>query len=191
MTRSRPIRMVALAVALSAGSAACGIGAQRAAQVDAAENVPFDLLDPEAPALVQPAGGEDVTVCLVGDGVITPTPRRLPSDASMLEIVQSLASDVTDAEAAAGLHSALTSDVAIAATTVRRGTAVVDFGAAPDLIGEDRIVAVAQIVCTLLHQAGIGQVTFTVEGAPIQVPVGDGSLTAEPVTRDDYPSLLG
>ncbi len=47
-----------------------------------------------------------------------------------------------------------------------------------------------QLVCTFTARAGIGQVAFTLSGAPVDVPRGDGSLTADPVSRDDYAELL-
>jgi hypothetical protein len=173
---------VVLAVALSA----CGVGAEQDARVTPDGKVPFDLLDPEAPALVPSTDGSPYAVCLVGDAVLRPIARRLETDVSEVAVVRSLVEEVSDAEAAQGLRTALTSDVAIRSVTVHRGTAIVDFEAAPDLVGEDRILAVAQIVCTLAYQPGIGQVSFTVQGAPVQVPIGDGSLTSDPVSLDDF-----
>lgn len=56
--------------------------------------------------------------------------------------------------------------------------------------GDDQLLAVAQIVCTLTGRPGVGQVSFTLEGTHVDVPRGDGSLVADPLSRDDYSSLL-
>lgn len=151
--------------------------------------MPFGLLDSQAPALVPNVGGSPHTICLVGDGTLRATTRRLDADASTTAIVRSLTQDVADDEAARGLRSALSSDVKIRSASLHRGTAIVDFATAPDLVGQDRILAIAQIVCTLAHQPGIGQISFTVDGEPVQVPIGDGSLTSDPVSVDDYTVL--
>jgi hypothetical protein len=37
----------------------------------------------------------------------------------------------------------------------------------------------------------VGLVSFTLEGAPVDVPRGDGSVTSGAVSRDDYAELLG
>jgi spore germination protein GerM len=60
-----------------------------------------------------------------------------------------------------------------------------------ELGGDEQLLAVAQLVCTLTARPGVGPVSFTLEGAPVDVPTGDGSLTSGPVSRDDYADLLG
>jgi hypothetical protein len=57
------------------------------------------------------------------------------------------------------------------------------------LTGQRQLVAIAQIVCTLTSQPGIGQVAFTLDGEPVDVPKGDGSTTSAPVAADDYQHL--
>ena len=54
----------------------------------------------------------------------------------------------------------------------------------------DQILAIAQVVCTITGLPGIGQVRFTQQGRPTDVPRADSSLTDKPVSRDDYQSLL-
>lgn len=168
----------------------CGISPQSTARSTPADRVPFELLDAQAPALVPDPTGTPRTICLVGDGRLKPVTRRLDPADSATELLRSLAGDVTDDEAEQGLRSALVGDVEIRSTDIERGNAVVDFRAAPEQAGQDRILAIGQIVCTLAHQPGIGQVSFTVAGAPVQVPRDDGSLTSDPVTIDDYSTLV-
>ena len=180
--------MAAVVVTVLA-TAGCGLEEDGAARETPGDEVPFGLLDPEEPALVPVPSGSPHTICLVGESELRPTSRRLDTDATLTDIVRSLAEEVTDEEAAQGLRSAVTSGVRVRSATVHRGSALVDFTSPPDLAGPDRVLAVAQIVCTLAFQPGIGQVSFTSAGAPLQIPIDDGSLTSEPVTLDDYPTF--
>lgn len=51
--------------------------------------------------------------------------------------------------------------------------------------------AFAQIVLTFLTTLpGVGQATFTFDGEPLSVPTGNAGFTDEPVSRDDYSSLV-
>lgn len=188
MTRL-PWARAAVALLAVVGVAGCSVAAENTARATPADRVPFSLLDAEAPALVPDPGGRPHAVCLAGDGRLRPIERMLEPGASLAQILRSLTQEVSDDEAARGLRSALDSDVEIRSATVHRGTAIVDFTTAPELFGQDRILAVGQIVCTLAHQPGIGQVSFTVAGAPLQVPIDDASLTSDPVTTEDYSTL--
>ena len=58
------------------------------------------------------------------------------------------------------------------------------------LPADEQLLAVAQIVCTLTGRPGVGQVSFTLQGARLAVPKGDGSLVSSPVARDDYAGLM-
>ena len=74
--------------------------------------------------------------------------------------------------------------------TVARGLATVDLDAAfGELAGTAQLVALAELVYTATGRPGVGQVVFSLDGQPIEVPRGDGSLTSEPLTRSDYPEL--
>jgi spore germination protein GerM len=59
-----------------------------------------------------------------------------------------------------------------------------------DVEADAQLLAIGQLVCTLTARPGTGQVRFTLDGTDIDVPRQDGSLTAEPVTRDDYRDLI-
>jgi spore germination protein GerM len=78
----------------------------------------------------------------------------------------------------------------IRAVEVSRGRAVVDLAEEfNEISGSAQLIALAEIVYTATGRPGIGQVTFTLEGSPIETPRGDGSLTSEPLTRSDYQRL--
>lgn len=55
----------------------------------------------------------------------------------------------------------------------------------------DQREAIAQIVLTFLtNLRGVGQAIFTIDGDRLIVPVGNGQSTDEPVSLDDYESML-
>ncbi|MDQ3980678.1 MAG: GerMN domain-containing protein, partial [Actinomycetota bacterium] len=56
--------------------------------------------------------------------------------------------------------------------------------------GATQLDLIVELVCTLTAQPGIGQVRFELRGERIEIPRGDGSLTAEAVSRDDYRGLI-
>ena len=53
--------------------------------------------------------------------------------------------------------------------------------------GDDLVSAVAQIVLSLAEIDGVERVSLVVDGAVVEWPRGDGSLTSEPLTIYDYP----
>jgi spore germination protein GerM len=75
--------------------------------------------------------------------------------------------------------------------TVAGGIATVDLGSKfADLPSSERRRAVAQLVLTLAGRPGIGPVRFRLNGQPIAVPRGDGSIAGRTVSSDDYVSLI-
>lgn len=181
---------VLLAIAVS-----CGIPVDDAARVDDDANVPSGLLDIDTVTTTTPPaadGAGDVTVCLVGrDGRLVTAVRRVAPPASARSALTSLGGPPSTTERAAGLSSALTADLAVADTSEEAGVATVELsGAFTEASAADQLVAIAQIVCTLTAQAGIGQVRFEIANTTANVPRGDGSTTSEPVTRQDYPQLM-
>ena len=124
---------------------------------------------------------------------VVPIPRLLLSPASAPQVVAALVEGVPDIDEAAGLRSALPFGLSID-VSVERGVATVDLDPTFLLVvsGSEQRLAVAQIVLTLTRRAGIGQVTFTSDSQPINVPRGGGDLTApgESVACDDYDNLL-
>ncbi|HWJ97478.1 MAG TPA: GerMN domain-containing protein, partial [Acidimicrobiales bacterium] len=58
-----------------------------------------------------------------------------------------------------------------------------------DIRSGDQILALGQIVYTLTGQPGIGGVRFTVEGEDVTVPLTDGTLSDDPLSRDDFKAI--
>jgi spore germination protein GerM len=155
--------------------------------------VPFSLLDPHAPALFSPAtgtGSQQVDVCFVSDGKVIPVPVALDAPVELDDVVAAL--DRVPAGSATELRTAVGDPPIVDGVALEAGTARVDLASTvTELGGQEQLLAVAQLVCTLTSRPGVGRVSFSLAGTPVEVPRGDGSLTDEPVSRDDYTPLLG
>lgn len=194
MTRPRAAAFAAvLSAAVATAAAACAVPTNERAQVAGERDVPFGLLDRDAPPLVPTTiagpAAEPVQLCFVRDGRLAPLVRPLDAPVDPEDAVAALASPPADEPEP--VRTALADPQVIRDITVVAGVARVDLAASiAELGGDDQLLAVAQIVCTLTARPGIGQVTFALEGLPTEVPRGDGSVVSQPVSRDDYAPLL-
>jgi len=185
-------RVVALfAVAL----VACGVPTDREARFANRDEVPFGLLDrpPPTTTTTEVATPQEttVTVCLRSGNQIVPVTRSVAGSTALGDVTELLDSAPTAEEREANLDSVLFGEGFVGSVTVGGGVATVDLLASfQDRTGTDQVLAITQIVCTLTGQPGVGQVSMTLEGASIEIPRGDGSLTAGAVSRDDYVSLI-
>ena len=180
--------LAAVVLLLCAG---CGVPSQDSPKLARDESVPFGLLDSNAPTLVPPAtavSAATVSLCFISDDALAVTQRALDPPVSLDDVVAALGElppGADDLRTAVGPPSIV--------SEVRLAGGVVQVDLAPEvsaLGGTNQLLAVAQLVCTLTARPGIGQVAFTLGQAPVEVPRGDGSLTADPVSRDDYAELL-
>ena len=197
----RPARTVvaALVVVVAAGVAAagCGIPTEDEATLARPEDVPFDLLAeiPETTSTTSgstPSGASmaKATIFLVQGERLAPVERDVPAPASGEAVIEALSRGPTRSEAALGLRSALVGNDVMRSIGISGGIASVDLGTGfPDIVGRDQIMALAQIVSTVTGLPGVGRVAFTLEGVPVGVPRGDGAVTTESVSRDDYALL--
>lgn len=170
---------------------ACGITPEDSASELTADQVPFELLDPSRTGgdLPTDVGGVG-EIYLVADDVLLSVPRPIARDADLSTVVDLLATGPTRNEAAIGLRSALPRDPTILSVSQTRNTATVDLDPAfTEIRAAEQPVAIAQIVFTLTRRPEVGRVAFTLEGDPVEVPRGDGSLTTEALTRSDFPEL--
>lgn len=107
-------------------------------------------------------------------------PTARPSDT-----LDALLAAPSDGDIAAGLATSL---VGLTAAVRQSGRiAVVDLGELPPAATDEVQAPYAQIVYTLTALEGIDAVRFTLDGDPVAVPQGDGSLTEIPVGRASYP----
>jgi hypothetical protein len=191
--RTRRIGVVIIvAVTFVVGLAGCGIPEQGSAKPVDDDGVPYRLLDQNSGGIADSGqlGARDAVIYLARDGRLLPTVRSLRPPMTLTRLVRSLGRGPTRPEVDAGIRTALPVEDTPTDVQVARGTAIVDLPASfTNLSRADQVLALAQIVYTVTGQPGIGQARFTLDGTTADIPRADLSLTAEPVTRDDYLAL--
>ena len=189
---SRIATWAAAVLAVTAVGVGCGVSEGSPTFV-ADEDVPFGLLASTTTTPVTDPGPapRSVQVCFVRDATVTPVQRQLTAP-GLDAAVAALADGPTPAEQAAGLRTALLTEDAARQIGLSAGIARVDLTPGFAAGGtQNSTLALGQLVCTLTAQPGVGQVSFTLEGQPVDVPLADGSLATRPVTRDDYAGIIG
>lgn len=178
-------------VALLLAGSGCGVGPEDGAtRLDDAE-VPFDLLEPSPTSSPTTDADVEVAALFFVDGDrLEPVFREVPEGATPEDVLVALTDGPTVAEARRGLTSAVSDSTTIRGVSVSRGVATVDLGpAAVEVRSDDQPLSVAQVVFTLTARPGIGRVSFTIGGEPIDVPDGSGALTGDAVAREDYAAV--
>lgn len=183
--------MLAASALLAGALGGCGVTAQSGVSLADDEEVPFGLLDPtETSSPVQGTGAAVAVFLVREDGHLVGVARLAPTGAlsSRLKV---LAEGPTPAEASGGLRSAVPGPDVVASVELVGGVATVDLSREfAELTGADQLLAIAQMVFTLTDRNDVERVGFTLDGEPVQVPRGDGSLTSEPVSRGAYAPLV-
>lgn len=201
---------VVVAALLPVALTACGIGGDgELQQVDPADLAGLDAtsstttsvpLQSVPPSTAPPdetsttIATEAVELYFVDGSRLQSVSLNLARPASPSRVIAALASGPPEGDLGIGLRSALPNDLVNFVDETNAGYATVDLAAEPfQLIDPaDQRDAIAQIVLTLVRRPGIGQVGFTLDGAPMRVPRADG-LQTEPgatVSLQDYQSML-
>lgn len=188
----RPVATLLACVLALAGLGACGAPPESEAHRTDPSSVPYGLLDPDVTPLLVPATGPNTTrvsLCFVRGDKLAVVETDLDATADLRTVVDALVKPPESA--GADLRTAVGPPTLVDDVRLRAGTADVDLRpSVADLAGDEQLVAIAQLVCTLTGQPGVGTVSFTLDGVRIEVPRGDGSLASSPVSRDDYRALL-
>lgn len=188
---SRRFALSCCALVLVASLGACGISEEQRARARD-DDVPFGLLDEAAPPLLPPTPdpvNEGVALCFVSGDTLRVVVGSVEPAGDLSEVVAALA-DPPEVDGTQ-LATAVAGQDLVGDVTLTAGVAHVDLLPPITLLGGDeQLLAIAQLVCTLTGQPGVGPVSFTLDGASVDVPRDDGSLTSEPVSRDDYADLL-
>ena len=189
--RGRVLTGLAMIVGLALSG--CGIPPDDGAILAQPGSVPYDLLGEgqAATATTQVAAQtEKATIFLVQGERLAAVQRELPAPVSVDTILEALAAGPTATEVQLGLRTALLAQGLMHSGGVSGGIATVDLGQPfTDIAGRDQIVALAQIVSTVTGLPGVGRVRFTLDDQPVGILRGDGAVTTETVSRDDYATL--
>lgn len=180
--------LVTVVLVLVAG--ACGVRTDDSAVLEDPEDVPFGLLDDERVPVAAPerARGTGVELFFYDeDEERLATVRRQIEQPSLSDVLEEL---LDESPTSSNLRSAIADANATLDAEVSGGVAVIDISEElTDLSGSDQLIAIAQLVFTSTGRPGVGQVSFTLDGDPVEIPQGDGSLTSGTVTRGDYAGL--
>ena len=181
---------VILALALIVGG--CGVSSSDHVSTADPSSVPFGLLEEDetqTTTTLPELTSRQIAIWLVAGETIVPVRRAVTAPATAVRVLDALVDGPSADEAALGLRSAVpegsivdvdvTDELATIALTQ-------DLAGAPPRI---QVFALGQLVYTATEITGIDRVAFTIDGEPIDVPRGDGSVSDGPVDREDYAPL--
>ncbi len=188
MSRHRRAAAMLVAVMSVSALAGCGVSSQGRATRIEPKDVPFGLLDDQATTTAVEAGRTTTIYLLSGDRLVA-VDRSVPEDAGLDDLLGQVITGPTEVEQSLGITTAVPAGT-IASVDTSRGTAEVDLASSfGDIRSREQILALGQIVFTLTGQPGIGGVRFTVEGKDVTVPLSDGTLSNDPLSRDDVKAI--
>jgi hypothetical protein len=187
---SRKVRLVGVVLAGTL-LGACGVPAEDEPHSIDLPRRPFISSSPST-ATAEPPGEVAEVLCLVRDGRLVQTVRRIESTPSAQLQAEHLVAGPTDEELQTGLMTALAGwslkvEVAGGTRLARVAITEPDEGNARN----DEMIAYAQIVCTLTAREDVGSVIFTRGNDRLEVPRADFSLSRGPLYSSDYSSLIG
>ena len=88
-------------------------------------------------------------------------------------------------------RSSIPPGTTILGVDVSDGVATVDVSRDFTLIGGDEeLLAIGQIVLTTVAAPSVDGVVFTIEGAAVEAPTGEGALVERPLTAADFDALV-
>lgn len=186
MTGRRRFRQAMLVAATGVtvlGLAGCGVPVDRSPTALPRRGIPFGLLQPSPPSTTTTSAASPASVP-IRIFLVSPTGRLVAvarevtaAQDSLDTVLDMLVKGPTNAEAAAGLQSAVpTQTTVLGAEIGTAGLATVNLGGTfGQLVGQAQIEAVAQFVFSASAVPGVNGVTFELNGATVNVPVASGA----------------
>jgi spore germination protein GerM len=181
--------MVGACIALAATG--CGLPPSgKVTRVDPT-TVPYRLLEASPTSPTNPdAGGRPVRIYLIADNRLVAVKRQVFGNNVPSTALRSLFLGPSPLEARHGLTSDVPAQTHLISLDVKGTTATLDltdeFGTVG---GTAQVLAVAQIVYTVTSTRDINSVRISINGKPVEVPNGTGSLSSAPRARSDYRTL--
>jgi hypothetical protein len=183
--RRAPALLVALLALLAT---ACGVPTDAEPRGLNPAEAPFRIFEAESPA---PAGDGRVALYFVREDQVVLQTRAVERYTGPQELLELLLEGPTRVQVEAGIRTALPTTFTVEDVSVGdNGVAVVTLGGDAAEVGTSPL-GFAQVVATLTAPGRARAVRFRIDGTDLDVPRGDGSLTSNPLTGDDYANLLG
>lgn len=185
------MRRLALVLSLLLVAGGCGVRSDSTARDLSATRIPYGLLD-DAPTTTTSAPTPsvpraDVLVYFIKDDRMISRVRQVNAPPTVAKALTALLFGVQEDEIAEGVRSAIDPTAAVQARALDPATYQVDLSTefAKGSTSE-QVLALAQIVYTATKIPGVTGVRFTLDGVPIEVPTGSGSLTSDPVGPEAF-----
>ncbi|MCU1426541.1 MAG: hypothetical protein JWL83_541 [Actinomycetia bacterium] len=191
MTRHhRRVTAALLTVALAMVAGGCGNRTQSHPVRLDQRQVPFGLLRPPTstvPPTTLPVRKYPFVVYFQGVDGIVPAIRTVGARPDPAAVGKALLAGPTGEEVQVGMRTAIPPLAIGSIGKIVRHTVAVDLRRPLiDVSGAEQKVAVAQIVLSLTFLDGVNHVRFLLDGSPVSVPRGNGTVTRAAVTRADY-----
>jgi germination protein M len=167
-------RFLGVAIALALTAAACSNDAATTASTST--EPPPSTTAPPPPPTTDPTAVAAVEEYFLRDGVLAAGEARLvPGPELAARALDVLVAGPSEADAAAGLTTAISPKVAVNSFTIEADNITVDFNRAFETA--DTQPQVAQVVFTLTQFTGVRTVTFLIDGQP------NGATGVRPIDR--------
>lgn len=177
----------ALLVCVLLVATGCGVPTDDEPRALNPNEAPFQIFDSAAPS---PEGEGRVALYFVRGDLVVLQPRAVERSTTIREVLDLLLDGPTREQVAAGTSSSIPAGLTVEDLEVSpTGVAVVTLDGGDDTPSISAR-AFAQIVATLTAPGRARAVRFRLDGEDLPVPRGDGSVTTEPVDREDYADLL-
>jgi spore germination protein GerM len=193
-------RLLVTLLVLLAAATGCGLDEDGSPQAIAPENLPPDLLDPDAgtsTTLAGAPGTESISVFLLrgvdGEVRLAEVERTVADRVDPGDRLAALFAPPSEEEAADGLVTSIPADTTLRAMPVldeASNELTIDLSNEfLSIEGPELAKAFAQIVWTVTELDGVEQVRFLVDGVTISALDADGAEQNGPVDKGDYRPL--
>ena len=156
--------------------------------------LPEDLAAPTESPEPTPLITQEVLIYLIDENnLLSPVARNVASPALPTTVLEALFSAPNEAESEQAMSTALPADVEVALVDVNPSSDLVTVGLESEVFeerleGENRQLAVAQLVFTATENTGATFFSLMLNGNPVPLPTDSGESDV-PVTRDDFHSV--
>ncbi len=196
MTRPSPLRRlwVGLAAAALLAAAACSVPEDSRPRALDYSQLPDDLLATTEPPEPTPLVTQEVLIYLIDESnLLSAIARDVASPARPITVLETLFSAPNEAESEQALSTALPADAEVVSVEVDRPNDLVTVALESEVFeerleGENRQLAVAQLVFTATETTGTARFSLLLNGNPVPLPTDNGESDV-PVTRDGFRSV--